>query len=66
MTQPALFISHGSPMMAVQQSATSDFLASLGQTLSKPRAIVVFSAHFDEAYDIVITSGDAPHTIHDF
>ncbi|MBH0068273.1 class III extradiol ring-cleavage dioxygenase [Pseudoalteromonas sp. NZS100] len=66
MTQPALFISHGSPMMAVQQSATSDFLASLGQTLSKPRAIVVFSAHFDEAHDIVITSGDAPHTIHDF
>ena len=66
MTQPALFISHGSPMMAVQQSATSDFLASLGQTLSKPRAIVVFSAHFDEAHDIVITSGDAPPTIHDF
>ncbi|MDC3213235.1 dioxygenase [Pseudoalteromonas distincta] len=66
MTQPALFISHGSPMMAVQQSATSDFLASLAQTLSKPRAIVVFSAHFDEAHDIVITSGDAPHTIHDF
>ena len=66
MTQPALFISHGSPMMAVQQSATSDFFASLGQTLSKPRAIVVFSAHFDEAHDIVITSGDAPHTIHDF
>ncbi|MBE3674879.1 DODA-type extradiol aromatic ring-opening family dioxygenase [Pseudoalteromonas distincta] len=66
MTQPALFISHGSPMMAVQQSATSDFLTSLAQTLSKPRAIVVFSAHFDEAHDIVITSGDAPHTIHDF
>lgn len=66
MTQPALFISHGSPMMAVQQSATSDFLVSLGQTLSKPRAIVVFSAHFDEAHDIVITSGDAPQTIHDF
>ena len=51
MTQPALFISHGSPMMAVQQSVTSDFLTSLGQTLKTPSAIVIFSAHFDIAND---------------
>ncbi|CAM2854091.1 DODA-type extradiol aromatic ring-opening family dioxygenase [Pseudoalteromonas distincta] len=71
MTQPALFISHGSPMMAVQQSATSDFFTSLGQTLKTPSAIVIFSAHFDIAndkttHDIVITAGNAPQTIHDF
>ncbi|WP_024600351.1 DODA-type extradiol aromatic ring-opening family dioxygenase [Pseudoalteromonas sp. TAE56] len=71
MTQPALFISHGSPMMAVQQSVTSDFLTSLGQTLKTPSAIVIFSAHFDIAnngitHDIVITAGNAPQTIHDF
>ncbi|MCK8096331.1 hypothetical protein [Pseudoalteromonas sp. 1CM17D] len=50
MAQPALFISHGSPIMAVQQSPTSDFLKALGKSLNTPRAIVIFSAHFDMAH----------------
>ena len=71
MAQPALFISHGSPIMAVQQSPTSDFLKALGKSLNTPRAIVIFSTHFDMAHDeaahnIVITAGQAPETIHDF
>ncbi|MFL3650122.1 MAG: DODA-type extradiol aromatic ring-opening family dioxygenase [Pseudoalteromonas sp.] len=71
MAQPALFISHGSPIMAIKQSATSDFLTSLGKTLKTPSAIVIFSAHFDMAHDeaahnIVITAGNAPESIHDF
>tara|TARA_R110001583_G_scaffold52393_2_gene162795 strand:+ start:3913 stop:4689 length:777 start_codon:yes stop_codon:yes gene_type:complete len=64
--QPALFISHGSPMMAIEESKTSRFLQSLGKSLNRPKAIVMFSAHFDLTSDIVITSGETPKTIHDF
>lgn len=64
--QPTLFISHGSPMMASEISSTSIFLSQLGKELARPKAIVIFSAHFDLAADIVITSGQHPETIHDF
>ncbi|MGB7391530.1 MAG: dioxygenase, partial [Marinomonas sp.] len=60
--QPTLFISHGSPMMASEVSDTSVFLSQLGQELTTPKAIVVFSAHFDLSADIVITSGQHPET----
>jgi len=63
---PAFFISHGSPMMAVEKSKTAAFLQQLGQSFARPKAIVVFSAHFDLPRDIVITRGRAPKTIHDF
>ncbi|WP_432464512.1 DODA-type extradiol aromatic ring-opening family dioxygenase [Agarivorans sp. QJM3NY_33] len=64
--QPALFISHGSPMMGIENSATSAFLKNLGRQLHKPDAIVVFSAHFDATADIIINSATKPKTIHDF
>jgi len=64
--QPALFVSHGSPMMAVENSKTSRFLKVLGQSLPRPKAIIVFSAHLDLPEDIVITAGRNPKTIHDF
>ncbi|MDB1124009.1 DODA-type extradiol aromatic ring-opening family dioxygenase [Vibrio algarum] len=63
---PVLFVSHGSPMMAVEKSTTSEFLQKLGKELPIPTAIVVFSAHLDRASDIIITSGTNPKTVHDF
>lgn len=57
---PALFISHGSPMMALEQSATAVFLKALSTTLAAPKAIVIFSAHFDRSGEVVITSATAP------
>ncbi|MGE5516538.1 MAG: DODA-type extradiol aromatic ring-opening family dioxygenase [Bacteroidota bacterium] len=62
---PALFVSHGSPMVLVQPSPARDFLAGLGATLPKPRAIVVVSAHWTTAAPMV-SNADRPHTIHDF
>jgi 4,5-DOPA dioxygenase extradiol len=64
--QKPLFISHGSPMMAVENSKTSRFLQQLGQQRPTPKAIVVFSAHLDVADDVVITAGAQPETVHDF
>lgn len=65
-SQRPLFISHGSPMMAVENSTTSRFLQQLGRTITTPKAIVVFSAHFDVSHDVVITAGQHPATVHDF
>lgn len=62
---PALFVSHGSPMLAVEDSPTGRFLDRLSASLPKPRAIVVASAHFIHARPTV-TATPAPDTIHDF
>jgi len=62
---PTLFISHGSPMLAVVDSAARRFLAQLGPKLPPPTAVVVVSAHYDTPMTEV-TAGDRPETIHDF
>ncbi|MBB4001843.1 DODA-type extradiol aromatic ring-opening family dioxygenase [Aurantimonas endophytica] len=63
---PSLFISHGSPDVAIAETEATRFLRGLGAALPRPRAIVVASAHF-EAEGRVLVSGDAaPETIHDF
>jgi len=63
--QPALFISHGSPMMAIEPSPARNFLAGLGAELERPEAILVISAHFD-ASALTVTGSATPPTIHDF
>jgi 4,5-DOPA dioxygenase extradiol len=62
---PALFVSHGSPMLAIEDSPARRFLAELGPRLPRPDAIVVVSAHHD-APETEITGAAAPPPIHDF
>ena len=62
---PALFISHGAPTLAIEQSATTSALASIGQNLPKPRAIIIMSAHWQSA-KLEISSNPQPKTWHDF
>lgn len=64
--QPVLFVSHGSPMAAVEQNAYSAALRAFGESLVRPRAIVVVSAHWQTRGGILVTAMDAPETIHDF
>ncbi|RUT45377.1 dioxygenase [Paenibacillus anaericanus] len=66
MTQPALFIAHGSPTLAIENNTYTTFLGQLGQEiLRKPRAVVIFSAHWDSPVQYV--TEDASHeTLHDF
>ncbi|SMC19186.1 Aromatic ring-opening dioxygenase, catalytic subunit, LigB family [Andreprevotia lacus DSM 23236] len=62
---PTVFVSHGSPMLALGAGATGTAWHSLAQSLPKPRAIVVFSAHWSAPTPVVGTA--ASHdTIHDF
>jgi 4,5-DOPA dioxygenase extradiol len=62
---PTLFISHGSPMLAVADSAARRFLQGLGSQLPAPTAVIVLSAHYDTP-TTEVTAGARPETIHDF
>jgi len=63
--QPALFVSHGSPTLPLEQSAATDFLRRLGPSLDRPEAILMVSAHWDTERPAV-SSAERPETIYDF
>lgn len=67
MTQkfPSIFISHGSPMVVIENSAAHDFLLDYGRQLGAPKAILVASAHF-EARRPLLTADRQPEMIYDF
>ncbi|MBU6957331.1 dioxygenase [Pseudomonas sp. CVAP len=62
---PSLFISHGSPMLALEPGASGPALARLASELPKPKAIVIVSAHW-ESQDLRVGSAVQPETWHDF
>lgn len=65
MSLPALFVSHGSPLILIEPSPARDFLAGLGALVPRPRAIVVVSAHWATPAPCVSAMARPP-TIHDF
>lgn len=65
MSLPSLFISHGSPMLALQPGASGPALARLASQLPRPRAIVVVSAHW-ESRELRVGGAAQPRTWHDF
>lgn len=62
---PSLFISHGAPSLIVEPGPTASFLRTLGATLTRPRAILVISAHW-ETQELRILGGTHPSTLYDF
>ncbi|MDZ3990520.1 hypothetical protein PspTeo4_01776 [Pseudomonas sp. Teo4] len=62
---PSLYISHGSPMLALQPGASGPALAGLANALPRPKAIVVVSAHW-ESRELLVTGSAQPETWHDF
>ncbi|TFW08513.1 dioxygenase [Oxalobacteraceae bacterium OM1] len=63
---PTLFVSHGSPMLAIQDSPARRYLQELGNTLPRPKAIVVVSAHWETLGGPAVGLAAQPETIHDF
>ncbi|HEY1289737.1 MAG TPA: class III extradiol ring-cleavage dioxygenase [Burkholderiales bacterium] len=62
---PSVFLSHGSPMHALQPGPAGEAWKALGRRLARPRAIVISSAHWET--DLPMLTGSArPQTIHDF
>jgi 4,5-DOPA dioxygenase extradiol len=65
MALPTLFISHGSPMTAIEPTPTHQFLKRLGAELERPKAILCVSAHW-ETEKPRLTSARKPNLIYDF
>ncbi|EUB76165.1 Extradiol ring-cleavage dioxygenase class III protein subunit B [Pseudomonas sp. GM41(2012)] len=62
---PSLYISHGSPMLALEPGASGPVLARLAAELPKPKAIVIVSAHW-ESNELLVSGNPQPETWHDF
>ncbi|RZJ71016.1 4,5-DOPA dioxygenase extradiol [Flavobacterium sp.] len=65
LTHPVLFIGHGSPMNAIQDTEFSQTWAKFGREIPKPKAVLVISAHW-LTKGTHVTAMDFPKTIHDF
>lgn len=64
-TLPSLYISHGSPMTAIQPHRVGERLAELARELPRPNAIVIATAHW-LARQPHVGGAARPETIHDF
>ena len=62
---PALFVGHGSPMNAIEDTPSARGWAEIARAFPRPRAIVVISAHW-VTEGVRVTSNARPRTIHDF
>ncbi len=62
---PVAFLSHGAPTLAVEDNSDTRAWAELAQSLPRPDAILVVSAHWDTA-EPRVSAATRPETIHDF
>jgi 4,5-DOPA dioxygenase extradiol len=66
MTKPAtLFVSHGSPLHALDEHGAGRAWRALADSLPKPRAVLVVSAHWETTRPMLTAAGRL-ETIHDF
>lgn len=64
-TLPGLFISHGSPLLALNPEQVGPALHRLSVNLPEPKAIIVMSAHW-ESKTLEVSTCIRPETWHDF
>ena len=62
---PTFFVSHGSPMLALDPGATGIFWEELGKSLPWPDAVLCVSAHWMTNVP-ALSRAERPETIHDF
>ena len=66
MDAPALFISHGSPQIALEPGDFGPALHGWASRAQRPSSILVVSAHFQTGGGAALTSSEHPETVHDF
>jgi 4,5-DOPA dioxygenase extradiol len=68
-TLPTLFLSHGSPMMALEPRQAGHFMQRLGPAIDaafgKPRAVLIASAHSLTRLPVLLTAAQH-HAVYDF
>src|SRR5215216_589693 len=62
---PAAFFGHGNPMNALEVNRYTAAWRAFGQSVPRPRAILVISAHW-YINATAVTAMPRPRTIHDF
>jgi len=62
---PSLFLSHGSPNLTIEVNKYTAFLNYLGKRIT-PKAIVIFSAHWESEVQSLTYTNDVLDTIHDY
>ncbi len=62
---PAIFFGHGNPMNAIANNDYTKGWQAIGQTVHRPAAVLVLSAHW-YIQGCKVTANVAPRTIHDF
>ena len=62
---PTLFVSHGSPMHALEPGAVGETWRALGVRGTRPRAILMISAHWETPVPM-LGGSERPETVHDF
>jgi 4,5-DOPA dioxygenase extradiol len=62
---PALFVGHGSPMNAIEETVHSAAWRKAAASIPRPKAILCISAHW-ETEGTFVTAMTEPKTIHDF
>jgi 4,5-DOPA dioxygenase extradiol len=50
---PSLFIAHGAPTLAMEDNNYTRFLKELGKSLPQPKAIVLFTAHWESQIPLI-------------
>ncbi|WP_102226827.1 4,5-DOPA-extradiol-dioxygenase [Acidimangrovimonas sediminis] len=63
---PVVFLGHGSPMNAIEDTPYSRSWEALGRALPRPQAILVVSAHWMTRGSTLVDVSAMPKTIHDF
>src|SRR6266496_108845 len=63
---PALFVSHGSPMFAIDSGEYGRALRRFGERIPRPAAIVIVSAHWEAPWPIRVNAAARPPLLYDF
>ncbi len=63
---PSYFIAHGSPMIVTEENQYTDFLKELAEEIPSPKAILVFSAHYEAQKQKIGAVADQYDMIYDF
>lgn len=62
---PSLFVAHGAPLLAVENNEYTRFINELPKSLIKPKAVIVFSAHWESKVQM-ISNAEHYEMIYDF
>ncbi len=65
-TMPVVFIGHGSPTVILSDNRYTRAWRQLAESLPRPKAILVISAHWLTRGKTLVTAMQQPRTIHDF